>query len=461
LVVLILIFSDFVLAALFWGLVGVRYSSLESGGIFELPIGMIVSSVLAWVTIRALVGLYPGYGLSPAEELRRQTYATATTFALTGLIAFGFQVGDRLPVVLLALNFLERLILAPLARQVVKWGLKKIGVWGKPVVVFGAGGTGKRLMGTVQEEWGIGFTPVAVFDFHPGEGGRVLEGASHGGTVPDALNLARKRNIDTVVFAMPHVRRQYVARFVHVASRYFRHVLVVPNLIGITTSVVEARDLAGTFAVEIKYNLLDPWSRRAKRALDLVGVVVGGLLISPLVLAIAIVIKLTSPGPVFYKQMRLGTEGRHFHCWKFRTMYPDAARILTELLQSDPGLREEWEKEHKLRKDPRITPIGRFLRKTSLDELPQLWNVLRGEMTLVGPRPIVDAEVPKYGEVYELYKRVGPGMTGLWQVSGRSETTYEERVLLDAYYVRNWSVWLDFITLARTVRILIFRVGAY
>jgi len=230
---------------------------------------------------------------------------------------------------------------------------------------------------------------------------------------------------------------------------------------GITTSAAVARDLAGILGVEIKHNLLNPWIRRIKRALDLLGVVAGGLLISPLVLAIVSLIKLDSSGPAFYTQHRLGKGGNHFRCWKFRTMHVDADWLLTQHLQDNSELRWEWEQDHKLRSDPRVTRAGRFLRATSLDELPQLWNVFRGEMSLVGPRPIVDGEIPKYGKVYKLYQRVTPGITGLWQVSGRNNTTYEERVALDAYYVRNWSVWLDLVILARTVGSTVLRRGAY
>jgi lipopolysaccharide/colanic/teichoic acid biosynthesis glycosyltransferase len=142
-------------------------------------------------------------------------------------------------------------------------------------------------------------------------------------------------------------------------------------------------------------------------------------------------------------------------------MHVDAERLLTELLQSDPDLQTEWEENQKLSKDPRITRIGRFLRATSLDELPQLWNVLRGEMSLVGPRPMLLEEIPKYGEVYRLYKRMRPGITGFWQVSGRNDTSHKERVEMVAYYVRNWSIWLDLVILARTVRSIVLRRGAY
>ena len=461
LVVPVLVLSDLVLAIMFWGLALFLCGLLRTLPLSEAVFFLIVSNTIAWLLVRALLGLYPGYGLSPAEELRRQTYAAAATLTLTVLLAFGAQVSHVLPVLLIALDFLERLLLGPLGRYLVKSGLRKTGLWGKPVVVLGASGYGQQLVRALKKEWGLGFRPVSVFDFPVVRHDKVLERTFSRGAMNESKIVARSQRVDTIIFAMPHIRRKNVAKFISMADRHFRNVLVIPNLLGITTSVVSARDLGGTVAVEVKDNLLDPWARRTKRALDLVCVVVGGLLISPLLLGIAITIKLTSPGSIFYKQMRLGAEGKHFFCWKFRTMRPNAARILTQLLQSDPSLRKEWEEEHKLHNDPRITPIGRFLRMTSLDELPQIWNVLRGEMSLVGPRPIVDAEIPKYGEVYQLYRRVGPGMTGLWQVSGRSETTYEERVTLDAYYVRNWSVWLDFAVLARTLNTLIFRAGAY
>jgi Undecaprenyl-phosphate galactose phosphotransferase WbaP len=235
----------------------------------------------------------------------------------------------------------------------------------------------------------------------------------------------------------------------------------MPNLDGITTSAVIARDFAGSFGVEIRHTLLFPWAMRVKRSLDLLLTVIGGLLISPLLLTIVVLIKSDSSGPAFFGHQRLGAEGKPFRCWKFRTMHINAEQLLDRFLQDNPGLQVEWEQNYKLREDPRVTRIGRFLRKTSLDELPQLWNVLWGEMSLVGPRPIVEAEVPKYGTTYKMLRRIRPGLSGFWQVSGRSDTDYTERVKLDAYYVRNWSVWLDIVILARTVRSVVVGRGAY
>ncbi len=461
LVTISLILSDILLACLVWGATAYAIESTsERGPLSQVALISTVPVIAAWVGVRALLGLYPGYGLAPAEELRRHVYSVLSAMATTAIFAFGLSIGPLLSRRLIGLSFLALLFLSPLVRHLAKRGMVKIGLWGKSVVILGAGEAGKHLVRTLKGEWGLGYKPVAVFDFFVAPRGGVLEGVEYGGSVNDALDLARKRRIDTVIFAMPNVRRRHVAKFVDKASLYFRQVLVIPSVAGCITSPVTTRDLAGPFGLEIKHNLLDPWARRAKSTLDLLGVLVGGLLISPLLIFIAVLIKLDSPGPVFYQQKRLGSSGQYFCCWKFRTMHADAGRLLTKLLQKRPDLRTEWEQNHKLRDDPRITRVGRILRKTSLDELPQLWNVLREEMSLVGPRPIVDTEIVKYKEAYELYRRVKPGMSGLWQVGGRSETSYEERVEMDTYYVRNWSVWLDLVILARTVGAVLFSRGA-
>jgi Undecaprenyl-phosphate galactose phosphotransferase WbaP len=195
--------------------------------------------------------------------------------------------------------------------------------------------------------------------------------------------------------------------------------------------------------------------------LDLVGTVAGAVFVVPLLIVISLAVWADSRGPVLYRAQRMGKDEKNFSCLKFRTMARDAEAKLERLLEEDPKLREEYLTYHKLRDDPRVTRVGRFLRKTSLDELPQLWNVLRGEMSLVGPRPYLRRESEEVGESQDEILRVPPGMTGPWQVSGRSHTSFEERVRMDDNYVRNWSVWLDLILLARTVKILVFNRRAY
>jgi Undecaprenyl-phosphate galactose phosphotransferase WbaP len=224
---------------------------------------------------------------------------------------------------------------------------------------------------------------------------------------------------------------------------------------------MQTRDVSRLLALELRKHLLMTGPRTVKRTLD---VLLSSLLLvtgAPLLAAIAAAIKLESRGPALYRQSRVGLGSGSFQVWKFRSMRPDADHVLSRYLEENPQLREEWERDHKLRNDPRITRVGRFLRKTSLDELPQLFNVLRGEMSLVGPRPIVSGEIQKYGRSFTLYRQVIPGLTGLWQVSGRNLTSYRERVELDDYYVRNWSPWLDVYLLARTVKVVITGYGAF
>jgi Undecaprenyl-phosphate galactose phosphotransferase WbaP len=198
-----------------------------------------------------------------------------------------------------------------------------------------------------------------------------------------------------------------------------------------------------------------------KRTVDLLVATTILLLSMPVIIGVAVLVKLTSPGPVIYGHKRIGVHGQPFNTWKFRTMYSDSENVLREYLKRDPAARTEWDRDYKLRYDPRVTPIGAFLRKWSLDELPQLWNVLKGEMSMVGPRPIVTDEISKYGDVFKLYKAVKPGLTGLWQVSGRNDVTYEDRVWLDQYYIRNWSPWMDLYIVPQTVVAMLRRTGAY
>ena len=200
---------------------------------------------------------------------------------------------------------------------------------------------------------------------------------------------------------------------------------------------------------------------RMARVLDISLILFAAPYILVAFLILMILIKLDSPGPVFYHQTRIGRKGRKFHVYKFRTMVQNADQILQTYLNSSPELKAEWLATHKLKEDPRVTRIGAILRKLSLDELPQLWNILIGDMSIIGPRPIVDAEVEKYGSCYDLYVQVRPGLTGLWQVSGRNNTTYERRVELDEYYILNQSLKLDLQILWKTVFVVLKKDGAY
>lgn len=203
-------------------------------------------------------------------------------------------------------------------------------------------------------------------------------------------------------------------------------------------------------------------SNLAKNVFDFSLTAVGTICISPLLIYIAYRIKKEDPGPIFFAHERIGKNGKPFPCYKFRSMVTNSQEMLQQYLADNPAAKEEWEREFKLKNDPRVTPIGKMLRRTSLDELPQIFNVLRGEMSLVGPRPVIQEELDKYyGETAKLYCTVKPGITGLWQVSGRSDTTYDERVAMDESYINNRSLLGDIVILWKTIGVVALKKGAY
>jgi undecaprenyl-phosphate galactose phosphotransferase len=245
-------------------------------------------------------------------------------------------------------------------------------------------------------------------------------------------------------------------------SRHNNDVQLVPALRGLPLYGMEANHF---FAHEVliltmRNNLARRLPQLIKRCFDLAVSATVLTLASPLFLFIAF--KVSQSGrPIFFGHTRVGQHNKPFKCYKFRTMAPNADQLLAELLARSPEARAEWERDFKLKDDPRITPIGRFLRKTSLDEIPQLWNVLKGDMSLVGPRPVVTAELDRYGNQVDYYLEAKPGITGLWQISGRNDVSYDTRVYLDAWYVKNWSLFNDIVILLRTVTVIFRKDGAY
>jgi len=241
----------------------------------------------------------------------------------------------------------------------------------------------------------------------------------------------------------------------------YQHLLVVPSILSDIHIWVTPLDLVGNLGLEIRQNLLSPSAQLIKRVFDLVVSLTLIILLAPLFLTISVILFIDSPGPIFYFQERIGKRGIRFKMVKFRTMVPDADARLEQHLEVDTLFRQEWEQHQKLSSDPRITRVGRWLRRYSLDELPQLINVVIGEMSLVGPRPMLEGQKELYGNPFQLYLRVLPGITGLWQISGRNRTTFRERARFDSYYVRNWSIWHDFYILAKTPMTVLKGEGAF
>lgn len=408
----------------------------------------------------AAAGIYPAVCLSPIDELRRICLTTTFTYLVLSAGLFLFREGETYSRGVFLLAWLFSMVCVLLNRQIVRQLFSRCAWWGYPVLILGGGKTGELLIQTLQHQPSFGLKPVAILDDNPNKRGELL-GVPILGPLSMAPVLARERDFHYAIVAMPGVRRERLLTILEQYGHTFPHLLMIPDLFGFASLWVSTKDLGGVLGLEIRQRLLLPGPRMTKALLDVVLTLIVGLLLLPATVLIALLIRLDSPGPILYGQKRLGQDNSAFIAWKFRSMVSNADEVLENYLQAHPHLRDQWQRDQKLKFDPRVTRIGHFLRRTSLDELPQLWNVLRGEMSLVGPRPIIREEIWRYGDKYDLYTKVLPGLTGLWQVSGRNNVSYDERVNLDAYYVRNWSVWLDVYILIRTIWVVIVGDGAY
>ncbi len=419
--------------------------------------------LFVFVAFYAAVGLYSGAAFGTPEELRRVSFSSVALFPCLAVLTsswrsaaghvFTWTAGGAM---------LLSILLVPLFRSQSRHWLSKKSWWGYPAVVFTSGETGRLVLEKLMTEHTWGLKPVAVFDASGNTAGTAAEPLFTFSDLAEAADVARCCRHPYAVIAFSGEQPESVIDSIEsFISPYFARILLVPDLCRWSSLLVRPKSLGDILSLEVVQQTALPDRRLPKRLLDVVGSVSAGLLFSPLFLLIAIAIKLESTGPVFFGHTRIGKDGRRFKAWKFRTMMTDGSEILAQHLASSPDAMEEWVRDHKLREDPRVTRTGRILRKLSLDELPQIWNVLRNEMSLVGPRPIVEAEITKYGKSFPLYLRVKGGVTGLWQVSGRNDISYAARVSLDTFYVRNWSVWLDLYILYRTIGTVLFRNGAY
>ena len=416
---------------------------------------------ILFVFVFAWQRLYQIAGLNPANEIRRVVWGSFLVYLFVMGSAFIVQSEHFISRGALLIGAVGTIFLVLLFRYIIRGWLSRYDWWGEPVLVLGAGLTGQTVVRSLRRARYLGWRPVALLDDDASRQGVEYSGVPVVGTLADAPSLARSMHLRSAIVAMPGATMERLRLLELQCAKVFPQLIILPNFCGYASMWVQTRDLGGILGLEVQRNLLMSWPRFSKRFFDLVSCVLGLITVIPLTIFFSALIKLSSAGPVFYSQERIGRNGKPFRAWKFRSMIKDAEAALKVYLVEHPELQAEWERDHKLRDDPRITFVGRILRKTSLDELPQIWNVIRGDMSLVGPRPIVHAEIVKYRDLFDLYAQVRPGISGLWQVSGRNDTTYDERVNLDAAYVRNWSIWLDAWILIRTVRVVILGKGAY
>jgi undecaprenyl-phosphate galactose phosphotransferase len=360
----------------------------------------------------------------------------------------------------------------PVALVTIRWIVKRTliatGGWVRPMVIIGWGENAVETALAFKDEPLMGLK-LAAFLIPIGKDKLTHEiKDKHGNLVPsfslgsDPNQTLKQLGNPHVVLAMEQGGVDTYQDMILQLSRHNSDVQLVPALRGLPLYGMEANHF---FAHEVliltmRNNLARRLPRLIKRCFDLAVSALVLLLGLPLFLFIAF--KVSQSGrPVFFGHTRVGQHNRPFKCYKFRTMAPNADILLADLLATSAEARAEWERDFKLKNDPRITPIGHFLRKTSLDEIPQLWNVLKGDMSLVGPRPVVTAELERYGNQIDYYLEAKPGVTGLWQISGRNDVSYDTRVYLDAWYVKNWSLFNDIVILLRTVKVIFRKDGAY
>jgi Undecaprenyl-phosphate galactose phosphotransferase WbaP len=418
---------------------------------------------LVLVTFLAVDGLYT-QRRSLWNEISHLTKAIGlgltSVFAVVALI----QPDPRASPAAILLTTINLLILLPIVRLWTKRILGALGLWRKRILILGAANTARLAIQGLTSDPVLGYEVAGLLDVDPTEKGKcaAVRGGKPGfvsGNLSDAREWIERTEIRDALIVVPGLSDGRLMALVHELQPCCDSIYIVPRLWALPIMNLQVDGLLRERMMMLKLsnNLARPWNSWLKRAIDLLLGLSLTLLMLPLCLVLAVLIKLDSAGPALFVQERIGYRGGTFRCLKFRTMLLGGEAKLAPYLNSNPQAADEWQRFAKLRNcDPRLTRLGRFLRRWSLDELPQLLNIVMGEMSLVGPRPYVPQERGRIGDQLSIILSARPGLTGYWQVNGRNHVTLEDRVQLEAWYVRNWTVWLDCIVLAKTFKVLLF-----
>lgn len=392
---------------------------------------------------------------------------TISMIIILAIVTLG-KLTERISRLTLLFLWTYSLFLFPLLKLSGKKALYRIGLWQENVIVIGAGNAGMEIVRGINKEPHFGYNIIGFLDDAEEKTGREVEIAGRLYKIFGKIKYFRKfvslLNVSTIIVAIPSLSLKRMATITSMIQQYTKRVLLVPDLKGVALLNTELYHLfmQQLFLLKINNNLKSPFNRFVKKSFDLA---LSVFFLPALLLIIAIIgilIKLDSQGPVFFMQERIGKNRKIFRCIKFRTMYMNSDEMLNRHLSGNNDALEEWNKYKKLRDyDPRLTKVGKLLRRMSLDELPQIFNVLRGEMSLFGPRPYLPSEEKEMRDYMDLILLTTPGITGLWQVSGRNELKFEDRLKLDAWYVLNWSLWFDIVILFKTIKVVLNREGAY
>lgn len=431
---------------------------------YHVPFRVYLPSVFALVAILVVVYWLEGaYRSERGRTLSDELYILFRG-TLVGIAAMIFGVFLTTP------NYYSRLIFGytgiiilvviglsrAIERQIIDRRHKR-GLGVERVLIVGAGEVGRALMRTVMARPELGYKIVGFVDDDPLKAQTSIGPFPALGTTDDLPRLLTTIEVDEVIIALPWVSYPKILRLMGECERANVRVRIVPDLFQMAFSKVAVDNLNGIPLLGTREPVLRDWQVLFKRLMDVLIASFCLVAFAPLFLIIALAIRLDSPGPVIFKQRRVGRNGVEFTCLKFRSMFCDAESKVDLLRDQNEATGPLF----KMRNDPRMTRVGRFLRRTSLDELPQFWNVLRGEMSVIGPRPALPSEVQEYAPWHRRRLEVSPGITGLWQVSGRSDLTFDEMVLLDVYYIENWSPFLDLRILLKTIPTVILGSGAY
>ena len=354
------------------------------------------------------------------------------------------------------------LFVLPVFRYLTKYLLCGLGLWSRDVYIIGTGKTAVNAVNLLSNNKLLGYRIIGLISFDVDQHSKThlnIPVISY----ESILNYSLINSDTEIVVALNSNEIVTHIRQINLLQSHYTFVSIVPDISGLPLYGAEVEHFFGDeqLFLRLQNNLGRRLNRVIKRVADIICASIAIILLSPLLALISVFIIISTKNSVVFRHKRIGKNGDFFYCLKFKTMYNNSQEILTELLANNEKARVEWGKDFKLKNDPRVTPIGKLLRKSSLDELPQLLNVLLGDMSLVGPRPIVEAEISKYKDDFYYYKLVSPGITGLWQISGRNDVDYTNRVRLDVCYIKNWSLWYDFVILLKTIQVVLKRSGAY
>ena len=418
--------------------------------------------MLVWIFFLLYEGLYT-LRASFWDEIRTlwkvSLLSTAGVFVIISLGKLSGEVSRAVIIIMGILSF----VMLPSIRMISKKILRKIGFLKRRVLILGAGKTGQLILKALRREPNYGYEVIGFVDDDPLKFGRKIEGIKIHRGIDKALSYSNRADVEDIFIAMPGAGKERLQGIINHLHHKVERILFVPDIFGIAVLGTNLQHFSTeeAFALEMKNNLSNPINIFIKWCFD---IVVSILLIPFIILPMTVIvlcIRIDSRGPAFLLQERVGKKGKTFRCLKFRTMFEDSEKMLDDLLENSPELMDKWVHYWKLDNDPRITRVGRFLRTTSLDELPQVFNVLKGDMSLVGPRPYLPREWHTLKDHSDIIHMVKPGITGLWQVSGRSNTSNAYRLSLDSWYARNWNLWLDIVIILKTMRIVIMREGAH